>query len=210
YQIGGKNFLCPKRTDGSECPICDFGATVWKKFEETKNEAYKENWKKFAPKKDVYAPIVVRGEEEKGIRLWRINQGTYKALLTKISNNMEYGVDILDPLNGKDVIVPVIKQTTGRFTFVGPDINAIDLAPVSSPLLKDIEKIKGYLDVCPNIKDIFKVKPVSEMKKALDEFINPESENSDLPFDEGTTKDFKKDKSIDDQFDEIVNNEENQ
>jgi hypothetical protein len=62
---------------GEKDPIVEFAKSL-------RNTQEKENWqlaKKLDPKMRVFAPVVVRGEEEKGVRLWEFGKEIYMQLL---------------------------------------------------------------------------------------------------------------------------------
>ena len=56
----------------------------------------------------VFAPVVVRGEEEKGVRIWGFSKTTYEALL-RLVIDPEYG-DITDVHTGTDIRVDYGKK----------------------------------------------------------------------------------------------------
>ena len=71
---------------GEKDPIVEFA----KQLRQTND---KENWqlaKKLDPKMRVFAPVVVRGEEEKGVRLWEFGKEIYMQLLG-IAEDEDYG-----------------------------------------------------------------------------------------------------------------------
>ena len=75
---------------GEKDPIVEFAKQL-------RNTSDKENWrlaKKLDPKMRVFAPVIVRGEEDQGVRLWGYGKTAYKELLNLVLNP-EYG-DITD------------------------------------------------------------------------------------------------------------------
>ena len=85
FRIGGRTFLCPNKMKGEPDPICDFATTCWNEFTKTGDESFKEMFKTMAPTLRVYVPIVVRGQEDKGIRWWSISpRTTYKEVLNHV------------------------------------------------------------------------------------------------------------------------------
>ena len=62
---------------GEKDPIVEFAAQLRKTND-------KENWKlakKLEPKMRIFAPVIVRGEEDKGVRLWEFGKEIYLQLL---------------------------------------------------------------------------------------------------------------------------------
>ena len=77
YGIGKRTIISPINF-GEKDPIVEFA----KELRKTKEP---ENWKtakKLEPKMRVFAPVIVRGEEEKGVRLWEFGKEIYTSLLS--------------------------------------------------------------------------------------------------------------------------------
>lgn len=84
---------------GEKDPIVEFA----KQLKQTND---KDNWKlskKLEPKMRVFAPVIVRGEEEKGVRLWEFGKEIYMQLLG-IADDEDYG-DYTDINEGRDFTV---------------------------------------------------------------------------------------------------------
>lgn len=88
---------------GEQDPVVDFT----KKLRTTSDS---ENWrlaKKLDPKLRVFAPVIVRGEEDKGVRLFEFSKTIYMELLS-IADDEDYG-DFTDVAEGFDFIVNASK-----------------------------------------------------------------------------------------------------
>ena len=224
YDIAKKHFLCPKKYNGSECPICEFVSTIWEKYNETKDETLKKAATKIGAKRKVFVPVVVRGEEDKGIKFWGISsKDAYKDLIVTVSSALKQGIDVTDPHEGLDLTITISEVTKG-FTYLTPtSINPM-LKP--TPLLKDRDKIQELLDTCPNLADIpfCKPQPLEDMKASLEKYLNPTEdednskgtekdftknlEDEELDFEKSEKKTIVKDSGVDsleDQFAEILN-----
>ena len=190
YDVGGEHFLCRRRHGNNTCPVCDFASTMWKDFEQTKDETYKKLFSKFAAKMKIFAPVVLRGQEDKGVKLLSMSEKTYKGILTKMKNALRQGIDITDPFEGLDVTIPVKKQQVGGFKWTGPDNDSIDVQMRPSKLFDDKskEEVEEYLKNCPNVFEIFQVKSEDDMKAALEKQAN--ESDSEENNETGTTKDF--------------------
>ena len=99
YNVGEHRggILCPKRNFGENCPVCEL---ITKLRDEGTKEAY-ELCKKLYPKARYYAPVIVRGEEDKGTRVWSFGKTAYKLLLGYFFDP-EYG-DFTDIQEGTDI-----------------------------------------------------------------------------------------------------------
>jgi len=165
----------------------------------------KENWKlskKLEPKMRVFAPVIVRGEEDKGVRLWEFGKEIYMQLLG-IADDEDYG-DYTDINEGRDFTVEaVIGDIGGRQGLK----SSIRIKPKTSPLSTDKTDIKSWLDEQPDILEIQSAYKMTfdKMKEALQNWLNPEAEGeveenndeeeetettakSDLPWEETSPK----------------------
>ena len=80
---------------GEKDPIVEFAKQL-------RQSNDKENWKlakKLEPKMHIFAPVIVRGEEDKGVRLWEFGKEIYLQLLG-IADDEDYGdyTDIQDEI----------------------------------------------------------------------------------------------------------------
>ena len=192
-------------------PIVEFAQGLRKSSE-------KDNWqlaKKLEPKMRVFAPVIVRGEEDKGVRLWEFGKQVYMDLLS-IAEDEDVG-DYTDPIQGRDITVETQgKETTGLMY----NTSTVRVRTKSTPLSEDADKVKQWLENQPDPLTQFKRYSYDEMKEALLKHLNPEEEikeqadqvttKSDLPWEKqaepkgeytlNTTK-AAVDSSIDDLFD---------
>ena len=167
YGIGDKaGFLAPNQF-GKPDPVQEL---INKLRAEESKDSY-ELAKKLYPKMRFFGAVIVRGEEDKGVRLWSFGKLVYQELLN-IMMDADYG-DITDVKKGYDIKVSCEKVAGKQFadTSVRP-------RPNSSPLSEDTSKIKDWLDNIPNVDDVYSLKPYEEIKRALDEWINPGSSDS--------------------------------
>ena len=197
FKIGGRTFLCPNKMKGEPDPICDFATTCWNEYTKTNDESYKEMFKAMAPTLRVYVPIVVRGQEDKGIRWWSISpRTTYKEILNHVRSGLRQNVDITDAAEGLDLMVTVEPGFNG---WLMPTTITTALKP--TPLAGTKAEIETIIDSVTEVETLFEYSPVEEMKIALDKHINPNADDSDSSA--GATRDFtsndeKKDTGSDD------------
>lgn len=197
FKIGGRTFLCPNKMKGEPDPICDFATTCWNEYTKTNDESYKEMFKAMAPTLRVYVPIVVRGQEDKGIRWWSISpRTTYKEILNHVRSGLRQNVDITDATEGLDLMVTVEPGFNG---WLMPTTITTALKP--TPLAGTKAEIEKIIDSVTEVETLFEYSPVEEMKIALDKHINPNADDSDSSA--GAARDFtsndeKKDTGSDD------------
>lgn len=118
-------------------------------------------WKNLTTKPRYYAPVLVRGEEEKGVQIWELSP----TLVNKIYNVLalpDYeDEDLFDPQNGFDFLVSV--SPTDK-TFNGSPVKSIEFAPrrKSSRLSESDSDIQKLLASVPNLHAYFKAVSPSE------------------------------------------------
>jgi len=81
YNLGAKagySTLCPKRNLDEECPICDFASSLW--HDHGDDESRKQAKGLFARQR-FFVPVLVRGEEDQGVRLYGYGKKTYEMFL---------------------------------------------------------------------------------------------------------------------------------
>ena len=106
YELGSQGgFLCPKKNFGENCPMCDLVSKLYKEGDEESRKLAKE----ITAKQRFFSPIVVRGEEDKGVQIWGYSKTIYEDLL-KLMLNPDYG-DITDPDEGLDLVVSSSKKS---------------------------------------------------------------------------------------------------
>ena len=61
--------LCPKRNFGERCSICDFASSLWKDGVANNDEESKKLAKSLFVRQRYFSPVIVRGQEEEGIKI---------------------------------------------------------------------------------------------------------------------------------------------
>ena len=152
---------------GEKDPIVEFAKQLRKTSD-------KENWKmakKLDPKMRVFVPIVVRGEEDQGIKLWSFGKELYMDFLN-LADNEDVG-DFTDIVNGRDMIVTTVGPET-----TGTSYNKSSIMPRTkeTPLVEDKTLLNRLLEEQVNPMDAFKKYSFDEMKEILQNWLAPESE----------------------------------
>ncbi len=166
YNIGNNPGLLAPYQFGKPDPIQEL---ITKLRDDGSKESY-ELAKKLYPKMRCYAPVVVRGEEEKGVRIWAFGKTVYQTLLN-IMLDEDYG-DITDPNTGRDVKV-VCTKPPGRMwatTEVRP-------RGKQSQLSEDATKAKDWLGSIPSLDDMFTLKSYEELEKLVNDWLNGDSDD---------------------------------
>ena len=143
-----------------EDPVVDFV----KKLRTTSDS---ENWrlaKKLEPKLRIFAPVIVRGEEEKGVRLFEFSKTLYMELLS-IADDEDYG-DFTDVAQGFDFVVTATKvvDRLGFSTSLRPK-------PKQTPLSKDASQIETWLEKQPLLLEERYKYTYDKLKEELQSFL---------------------------------------
>ena len=119
-----------------------------------------------------YAAVIVRGEEDKGVRLWSFGKMVYQSLLN-IMLDEDYG-DITDPTSGRDIKV-VCTKPPGRMYAV------TDVRPrgKATPLAESQKAAKGWINAIPNLDDMYSCKSYDELEKIVNAWIGGGDEDTE-------------------------------
>lgn len=141
---------------------------------EMKKDRSKEawtQWRNLVAKERYYAPILVRGEEEKGAQLWEMNSKLVNDIYGILANPDYKDENLMDPLSGYDFTISV---TPTDKTFNGSPVKEIKPLPrrKPSPIATTEEATKKILDGIPNLEAYFKaqVKTEEECNAMLENF----------------------------------------
>ena len=165
-QKGG--LLCPKKNHGDDCPICTFKDTLWKEFNETQDPDTMKLAKDMSPRQRFFSPVLVRGEENEGVRVWGYGKEAYTSLLNLVLNP-EYG-DITDVDDGTDLTLTYGKPPGANFpkTTLTPRRRT---NPLCDEAVGGDAECNRLLENIPNFDSLFVQKSASEVQQALDAFV---------------------------------------
>jgi hypothetical protein len=207
YSIG-KYPMIALSNFGKQDPVEEF-------IKELKSTSDSENWSlaaKLQPRQRTFAPVIVRGEESEGVRLWGFSKTVYKALLS-LAEDEDIG-DFTDPITGFDLVV---EQTPGN---PYPE-TSVRIKPKQSALSDDAALVKKWLSDQPNPLEVYTEYDYDFVKKQLLEHLEPGStkeaapaERSDTPAEKAPAakkEHFKLDTSkekVDDMFDDLFSSDD--
>ena len=153
---------------GEDDPIVDFTKKLRKSSES-------ENWrlaKQLDPKMRVFAPVIVRGEEDKGVRLFEFSKTIYMELLS-IADDEDYG-DFTDINQGFDFVVNATKvQDRPGFAL------SVRPKPKQTPLSSDASQITTWLENQPILLEERYKYTYDKLKEELQTFISGGEEKED-------------------------------
>ncbi len=168
YNVGNNPGLLAPNQFGNPDPIQEL---INKLRSDDTKESY-ELAKKLYPKMRSFAPVIVRGEEDKGVRLWSFGKTVYQDLL-KTMLDSDFG-DITDPKNGFDVKVEVTQQPGKLYaeTTVRP-------RPRSTPLSEDAAQATEWANSIPDLDDLYTAKSYDELEKIINAWLADPDGDSD-------------------------------
>ncbi len=178
YNMNGRTYLSPDTFNRPD-PIVEFSNKL-------KSTGDKDEWrmgKKLEPKMRTFAPIIVRGAEEEGVKFWGFGKQVYESLLSVIADP-DYG-DITDLASGRDVVVEfkTAKETGKEFPTTSIMVKP-NRTPAVDPNKKEL--IEGIKDQ-PDVLDLFSEPSYEELKTAMDAWLHTSDEESVDVSDDNTT-----------------------
>jgi|TARA_R110000824_G_scaffold160957_2_gene335968 hypothetical protein len=198
YNVGEHRggIVCPKRNYGEGCPICEFASSLWKEGTSNNDEESKKLAKSLFVRARFFSPVVVRGREEEGIKVYGYGKRAYELLLGYILDP-EYG-DVTDAMEGTDIALTYTKPTTpGAYPQT-----SLKMRRNSSPLLEDTEAIPALMDRMPDFDSLFERLSPSDVGAILDEQLAG-SQGAEARSTE-TTKYGQKTNEVDRAFEELM------
>lgn len=179
----GKNpgFLCPKKMHGKDCPVCNF---AWSTYNDAKAAGDTETLKfckTLFAKERFFSPVVVRGEEDQGIRLWGYGKTAYGELIGLVTNP-DYG-DITDVDGGTDLTINYGKPAGAQFP-----VTKITPRRRPSALAEDSSEVSRILDTMPSFTENFNSKTTEEIETMLADFLNADAGSSTTDNSTGTVQ----------------------
>lgn len=197
YNFSKKSLLSPS-SFGRPDPILEFA----KKLQQAGD---KESWiagKKLEPKMRTYVPVIVRGQENEGVKFWGFGKQLYQELLSFIADP-DYG-DITDIHEGRDIVVTVKSAEEAGKNYAETTIR---IKPKQTPATENdavLEKIKEQ----PAITELYPEPTYEELKSQLLSWMGQSEEQSQeieykKPAETPTQSVNKQD--VEDAFDDLFN-----
>ena len=150
---------------GEQDPVVEF-------VNELKKTSDKDNWSlagKLSPKMRIFAPVIVRGEEDKGVRLWGFGKNVYKTLMAYAADE-EIG-DFTDVISGRDFTVEMVQGNPYPETTVRPRMK-------EAPLSEDNAQVELWLKDQPKAEESFTKYDFEFIKRQLAKYLDPDSEDA--------------------------------
>jgi hypothetical protein len=200
YNVGSNpGFLSPKKNFGEDDPLDAF---VRKLFNEGTEESIKMA-KSLMARQRFFAPVLVRGEELKGVRVWGFGKMVYEQLLNLVLNP-EYG-DITDPESGTDLVLHYGRPAGAQFpqTKITPRRRP---SPLCDDALGGPARCAELLESIPDFNGLFDRKTPEDVGGLLDQYLlgedaTEEASSETAKYNVAADSDSK---SVDRAFDELM------
>jgi hypothetical protein len=162
YNVNNKTYLSPA-SFGRPDPIVEFA-------DKLKRMGDKEDWKAakaMEPKLRTFVPVIVRGQENEGVKFWGFGKTVYQEILGYIADP-DYG-DITDPMAGRDLTVEYISAEDAGTSY---PTTTLRVKPNQTPLAEggDIAK---FLENQTEITELYQELSYAELKNVLEGWLNP-------------------------------------
>lgn len=173
HYLGNKTHISPL-SFGRRDPIAEFADKLVDDARKDGRDAEKAAWKQavtFRPKLRTYVPVIVRGEESKGVRFFSFGKTVYQDLLSYIADP-DYG-DITDPKIGRDIVVEYTPQEKSDTNFAK---TSVKVKPNQTPVVADVELAKKLLNEQPDIYSLYKEPSSEELRVFLEKYLDPDTQ----------------------------------
>ncbi len=163
YNINNKTYLSPI-SFGRPDPIVEFA-------EKLKRTGDTDDWKagkKMEPKLRTFAPVIVRGKENEGVKFWGFGKTVYQDILGYIADP-DYG-DITDPHTGRDIVLEVTSAEESNAAY---PTTTIRVKPAVSKILDDPQAVTDLLNAQKEITELYSELSYDELKGVLESWLNP-------------------------------------
>lgn len=182
YELPGQpNFLSPISFDDPDGIGSDELVNRTDPIAEFANEARRnkgqegyEMWKTLYPKRRTFAPVVVRDEEDQGVRFWGFGKTIFEELLEKFADP-DWG-DLSDPKEGRDIKVTYIPRAQSDTNFPQTKIS---VSPKKTPLAEDEEQLREFFDSQVRITEVFDVPTEDELEQALEDYLHGDEDDDE-------------------------------
>lgn len=179
YFIEGKSFLAPSQF-GKPDPAKELANALWKDVNETKNQVSWNLVKDMKPTTRMFLPIVVRGKEDEGVKLWAFSESIYDNIVSIILDP-DYD-DLCDHLLGHDIKIklekpdPKRKYATTKILGASPKQTKLGTAA----------QIKQWTESVPDLDSFYQQKSEDEIEKMISDWLATKGQGETKSDGEGT------------------------
>ena len=168
YNLGNNKTYMSPVSFGRPDPVQEFA-------DKLKSTGEKDEWiqgKRLEPKMRTFAPVIVRGQENEGVKFWGFGKTVYQELLGVIADP-DYG-DITDATNGRDIGID--RQTPAE---AGNQYGktTVRVKPNQTPITEDADQLKSIFDNQSDLTELYTEPSYDDLKEVLSNYLNPSDDN---------------------------------
>lgn len=182
--LSERRFVAPAQF-GQEDPIFDL-------LNELRKDHSKKTWRLIGmlrPRERFYAPLLVRGEEDKGVQIWEMNSKILKDIYSILAHP-DYAEDnLMDPEVGFDFTLNITDSGKKWNGYVVKQYD-VTVRRKPSPLVKTKKEMDDLVESVPNLEEYFRslVSSPEWLTQAVENFLSSqEEENNNSGDNESTT-----------------------
>mgnify|MGYP001159504133 FL=1 len=196
YNVGqNSGFLCPNKNHGEDCAVCNFAKSLYKEGDEGSIKMAKD----LTARQRFFSPVLVRGEEAEGPKVWGYGKKVYETLLTLVLNP-EYG-DITDPNSGTDLDLQYGKPAGASF----PQTSLTPKRKTSTMCIDlTSEECDQVLSKVPDFDKLFEAKSSDEVATLLREHLSSDGSAEESSSETRVSGEQQKKTSVDAAFDDLL------
>jgi hypothetical protein len=168
YNIGNNPGLLTPSQFGNPDPVQEL---ITKLRDDGSKESY-ELAKKLYPKMRTFAPVIVRGDEAAGVKLWSFGKMVYQELLNLMLDE-DYG-DITDLKDGRDIRVTCEKPPGRQWA-----TTSVTPRGSTSPLTTDSEQLTQWTAELPDPSALYEEKSYDQLEKIVNDWLNGDEGTED-------------------------------
>lgn len=162
-KLTDRRIVAPKQW-GLPDPVADLYNELSK---DRSNDATWNLMKELRVKECYYVPIIVRGKEKEGVKIWELNRVILNQIYSLLAHPDFADEDLFDPKTGYDFIL-TCTDSGKKISFKGAQhvVKNYDIKPrrKSSPLASTKEEIEAIVDSVPDLNAHFKKYVMNEEK----------------------------------------------
>ena len=192
YNLASHGFLSPKRNFNEDDALDEFVRGLWKSGTEEDKKLARD----LMAKQRFFAPVLVRGEEDRGVQIWGFGKMAYQQLLELVLNP-DYG-DITDTEEGTDLEIKYEKPAGASFpkATITPRRRT---SPMCSDAVGGTDECAKLLESIPDFDSLFERKTPAEVQELLNKYLDGESASND-----DVVKYTDTSNSVDDAFNDLM------
>lgn len=166
WRINGENLLSPK-TYQQKDPFIDLASEIWNN-ESISESDRKTMFKRLMPQESTYCTVIVRGEDETKVKLWRVPNSARDQIYGYL--NDPDTDSLIDPYDGIDIVLTKTQDDLKDYRTI-KYIVRLKRSNTAIGTDEQLEKIFNT-ETFPKFEDVWKLIDTTEYNKKFEAFVN--------------------------------------